>query len=145
MNEEMKKTTVVGLILALVAIAVVLGYALTIAFPLTRPTMLPERPPFPPPGDLDLFYTVKTIISIVNMTLLLSLLYIYAKTYGKVKSKFTLGLVIVMLVLLLYAVTSNPLLQTTFGFRAFGLGPFAMIPDIFATVALVVLLYLSLE
>jgi hypothetical protein len=47
------------------------------------------------------------------------------------------------LVLLLYALSSNPLLQWVFGFRAFGLGPFAMLPDLFTFVALAVLLYLT--
>jgi hypothetical protein len=32
-----------------------------------------------------------------------------------------------------------------FGFRAFGLGPFAMLPDLFTFGALVVLLYLSIK
>ncbi len=140
----MRRIEGIGLVLALVAIAVLLGLVLTTLFPLTRPPPS-QRPPMPPPGDLDLFYTAKVVISIVNTVLLLSLLFIYANIYRRVRSKFTLGLVMVMLVLLLYAVTSNPLLQTRFGFLALGLGPFAMIPDIFATAALVVLLYLSLE
>jgi hypothetical protein len=47
--------------------------------------------------------------------------------------------------LLLNALVSNPLLQFGFGFRAFGLGPFAMLPDLFTFFALVVLLYLTLK
>jgi hypothetical protein len=140
----MKRIAGVGLILILVLVAVLLGVVLTAVFPLSRPQP-PQRPPPLPPGDFELFYTAKTVISIVNIVLLISLMVIYSNLYRKVKSKFTLGLVMVMLVLLLYALTSNPLLQTLFGFQAFGLGPFAMLPDIFATAALVVLLYLSLE
>ena len=140
----MRRIAGVGLILIIVLVAVILGIVLTAAFPVSRPPP-PQRPPPPPPGDLDLFYTAKTVISIVNIVLLVSLMVIYSNLYRKVKSKFTLGLVMVMLVLLLYAMTSNPLLHTLFGFQAVGLGPFAMLPDIFATAALVVLLYLSLE
>jgi hypothetical protein len=33
----------------------------------------------------------------------------------------------------------------TFGFRPFGLGPFAMLPDIFTCIALSVLLYLTIK
>jgi hypothetical protein len=94
---------------------------------------------------MEAFYIAKTVISILNTALIIALLYIYAKIYRNIKSKFTAGLILTMFVLLLYAISSNPLLQILFGFRAFGMGPFAMIPDMFATVALVILLYLSLE
>jgi hypothetical protein len=50
-----------------------------------------------------------------------------------------------MSALLLYAITSNPLVQYIFTYRGFGMGPFILLPDIFATVALSVLLYLSLK
>ncbi len=98
-----------------------------------------------PPGDIELFYTVKTVISTINATLLIFLLITYIDIYTKTKSEFTIGLIIFSMVLLLYALASNPLIQWTFGFRAFGLGPFAMLPDLFTCVALVVLLYLSVK
>ena len=63
----------------------------------------------------------------------------------KLKSEFTLGLMVFSLTLLLYALTSNPLLQWVFGYQAFGLGPFAMIPELFTTLALAVMLYLTLK
>jgi len=97
----------------------------------------------PPPGDIELFYTIKTVISTVNVTLVTILLFTYIDVYWKTKSEFTVGLIIFSLVLLLYTVTSNPILQRVFGFVAFGLGPFAMLPDLFACIALSVLLYLS--
>ena len=62
-----------------------------------------------------------------------------------VKSEFTFGLIVVMSALLLYAVTSNPLVQYIFSYRGFGQGPFVMLPDIFTTIALSVLLYLSMK
>ena len=49
------------------------------------------------------------------------------------------------MVLLLYALAANPLVHLAFGFRAFGLGPFAMLPDFFTCVALIVLLYLTVR
>jgi hypothetical protein len=61
------------------------------------------------------------------------------------KTEFTLWLAIISSVLLLNALTSNPLVHWIFGFRAFGLGPFAMLPDLFTCAALVVLLYLTIK
>ena len=99
----------------------------------------------PPPGDIELFYTAKTVVSTINLTLGIILLFTYIDIYRKTKSDFTVGLIIFSMTLLLYTVASNPIMQWAFGFRAFGLGPFAMLPDLFACIALSVLLYLSLK
>ena len=96
-------------------------------------------------GDIELFYKVKTVLSSINATLLVFLLVTYIDMYKKLKSEFTIGLIIFSLILLLYALSSNPLLQWLFGYRAFGLGPFAMLPDLFTTLALAVLLYLTMK
>ena len=95
--------------------------------------------------DIQLFYTVRAVISTVNVALVLILLFTYLDIYRKTRAEFTAGLVIFSLVLLFYTVTSNPFVQIAFGFRAFGLGPFAMLPDLFTFIALLVLLYLSLK
>ena len=99
----------------------------------------------PPPGDIELFYTAKTVVSTINVTLVMILLFTYIEIYRKTKSDFTVGLIIFSMILLFYTLTSNPIMQWAFGFRAFGLGPFAMLPDLFACIALSVLLYLSLK
>jgi len=99
----------------------------------------------PPPGDIELFYTVKTVVSTVNVALVIILFLTYIDIYRKTKSEFTVGLIIFSITLLLYTLASNPIMHWTFGFSAFGLGPFAMLPDLFACVALSVLLYLSVR
>jgi hypothetical protein len=99
----------------------------------------------PIPGDIELFYTLKTVISSINIVLLIFLCITYIDIYIKTKSEFTIGLIIFSLVLLFYALSSNPLIHLVFGFRAFGLGPFAMLPDIFTCAALIVMLYLTLK
>lgn len=96
-------------------------------------------------GDMELFYTFKTILSTINATLLIFLLITYIDMYKKLHSEFTIGLIIFSLILLLYALTANPLIHLLFGFRASGLGPFAMLPDLFTTLALAVLLYLTMK
>lgn len=113
-------------------------------FPAHRP-MFRRMTYRPPPWDIELFYTLKTVISTVNATLLVSLLAIYVDIYRKVRSDFTVGLIIFAATLLLYALSSNPIVHWIFGFMAFGLGPFAMLPDLFTCIALIVLLYLALK
>jgi len=96
-------------------------------------------------GDIELYYKIQTILSSINATLLVFLLGTYVDMYMKLKSEFTIGLMLFSLTLLMYALTSNPLLQWIFGYQAFGLGPFAMLPEMFTTLALSVLLYLTLK
>lgn len=95
--------------------------------------------------DFAFFYTVKTVVSTVNVTLSIILLAIYVGLYRKTRSEFTVGLIIFSAVILLDALVSDPLVVWVFGFRGFGLGPFAMLPDLFTLAALIVLLFLSVE
>jgi hypothetical protein len=97
------------------------------------------------PGDIELYYTVKTVVSTINVAILIILLSTYIGIYRKTKSEFTIGLTIFSMVLLLNALASNPLIIQGFGFQPFGLGPFAMLPDLFTCVALIILLYLSVK
>ena len=114
-------------------------------FPPPSPMQPPRPPPEGIPGDIGLYYILDTVFSTVNATLLVFLLALYAEIYLKRKVEFTLWLVIFCIVLLLDALTSNPILQWVFGFRPSGLGPFAMLPDIFTFAALTILLYLTLN
>jgi hypothetical protein len=111
-------------------------------------------PPFPwwhpPPethilGDLETYYTVQTVISTINITLLVFLFITYIGIYRKTGSQFTIGLIIFSLVMLLNVLASNPLVRGNFGYYARGLGPFAMLPDVFTLAALIILLYLTIE
>jgi len=146
MNHYMKISMKIWFMLAtLVAVVVLAAFWAT--------TRIPATPPFDPRwprgdrirGDIELFYTIKTVVSTVNVTLLIFLLITYMEIYMKTKSEFTIGLMIFSMVMLLYALTTNPLVHWIFGFRAEGLGPFAMLPDVFTCVALAVLLYLTFK
>ena len=140
----MKRNGKIWLILAsLVVVALLTTFWTTINFPLSP--FGQQRPPRSVPGDIELYYTIKTVVSTINVTLLLLLLITYVDMYVKTKSEFLIGLMIFSMVLLLNALTSNPLITQIFGFRAFGLGPFALLPDLFTFVALVVLLYLTFK
>jgi hypothetical protein len=105
------------------------------------PPYLP--PPYEIPEDIEFFYTAQTVVSTVNVTLSVFLLLIYVSIYRKTRSEFTIGLIIFSVVFILIALASNPLVIRAFGFWPRGLGPFAMLPDLFTCAALVVLLYLS--
>jgi hypothetical protein len=131
------------------ALAALIAVALLVAFfgmqyPTPPPPPFQPRPTYhPPPGDIQLYYTVKVILTTINAAMLIFLFCAYLGLYRKMRSPFTIGLMVFSLVLLLYALSSNPILQWVFGFSAFGLGPFAMLPDLFTFVALAVLLYLT--
>ena len=136
----MRRIASIGSVLGLVTLAVLLGLLLTILYPLPPPPT-----PNPQMGDSAWDYGVRTVLSMVNVTLLLAILYIYVGIYREIKSIITIGQILVMLAFLAFAITSNPAVQLAFGFRAEGLGPFAMIPDMFAAIALAILLEMSLE
>ena len=105
--------------------------------------------PVPPPGsiagDIELFYIARTVLSAVNITLLVVLIVTYVSIYFKTRSEFTIGLLIFAAVFLMKDLTANPFVIGAFGFRLYGLGPFALLPELFEFVALTVLLYLSVK
>lgn len=87
---------------------------------------------------------VQAIITLGNVILLLCLLFIYAKSYEQIKSKFALGLIAFIVLLIVQAFTSNPFVHYMWGFRRMhALGLFVILPDLFEFVALLILLYIS--
>ncbi len=94
-------------------------------------------------GDYEVYYTVKAVLASVNAFLLIVLSSIYWKVYRDTGLEFSLGLVIFSVALLLYSLVSNPLLVSVAGYRGSGLGPFAMLPDLFTCIASFTLLYIS--
>jgi hypothetical protein len=147
MNHRMNGNMRIWLILAtliVVAILATLWATSTVWFQRT-PWEPHPRPPENIRGDIELFYTVETVVSTINVTLSIFLLLIYVGIYRKTRSEFTIGLMIFSAVLLLHAITSIPLVHFVFGFGGFGLGPFAMLPNLFTFGALAILLYLSFK
>jgi hypothetical protein len=151
MENQMDKKTrnlllliVIGLMLIgiLAAVWAVLTFNNNISSPFPfRP--LPQ-PAFNP-ADLEFYYIARTVVSTMNIALLVFLIATYVTIYSKTKSEFTIGLLIFALVFLMKDIASSPFVTGLFGFRLSGLGPFAMLPDLFEFVALSVLLYLSVK
>ena len=102
---------------------------------------LPEPPPWR--DLLPSLLLAKTALATTNSILLTILLISYVRIYRTTSSQFSLGLIIFSVALLLYSLTSNPLIHTLAGFRLSGLGPFTMLPDLFTCIASAILLYLS--
>jgi hypothetical protein len=153
MNKYVKIWTILAILLVVAAIADFLAMHYIAS---SSPSIFDPRLPFGSfnfeadryysyTWDIEVFYKIKTILSSINATLLVLLLATYVDMYRKIQSEFTFGLIVFSLTLLFYALSSNPLLQWLFGYRAFGLGPFAMLPDMFTTLALVVMLYLTMR
>jgi hypothetical protein len=93
-----------------------------------------------------LLANIKALITLGNLILLFCLLVIYIKNYEQIKSKFAMGLIAFIVLLIMQALTSNPLVPAMWGFRHMPImGFFALLPDIFEFVALSVLLYISLK
>jgi hypothetical protein len=93
----------------------------------------------------DWDFTIGTILSIINMSLALVLLTVYYGIYRRTGTQFNLMLIIIALTLLCFSIVANPLVSAVLGYEASGLGPFFILPDLFALAALSALLYLSLK
>jgi hypothetical protein len=150
MEREMSKNSRTWLLLVLLPILIVAAvlaaiWATSTLFYPRRTWQTPEPLPYEIPWDIEFFYIAKTVISTINIIILVFLVLIYIDIYRKTRSEFTIGLIIFSATLLLYALASNPILIRAFGFRLFGLGPFALLPDLFTFAALIVLLYLSIK
>jgi len=98
--------------------------------------------PVPPPNMW--LSNLQAMITLGNVILLLCLLFIYAKSYNQIKSKFALGLIAFIVLLIVQAFTSIPFVHYMWGFRRMhALGLFVILPDVFEFVALLILLYIS--
>jgi hypothetical protein len=138
----------IGLVVAAcIALALLAGYWASTHPPFPEPSLMepPRPPPEGIPGDIQLYYVLNSVFSTLNASLLVFLMALYATIYVRQRVNFTLWLIIFCSVLLLDALTSNPITQWVFGFHPSGLGPFAMLPTIFASAALAILLYLTLR
>jgi len=113
-----------------------------------------QQPQQPGPGQpaqqeqnqsADASKHLKTAVSFINIGLIIPLFVIYAGIYRRMKSSFTLGLMAVIFALGIYTVTSCPLIVSLAGGRTGDIGLFQILPDLCTTVALVILVRISLE
>ena len=93
--------------------------------------------------ELPRVLTIKMIFTTLTSILLIGLIVVHGRVYRETGTRFSLGLVIFSIALILYTLASNPLFHRLVGFRRLGLGPLLMLPDLFMVVAAAILLYLS--
>ncbi|MCT9097075.1 hypothetical protein [Haloarchaeobius sp. HME9146] len=112
-------------------------------------TRLVGRLPLTDHPEIAIQLVVKMFVSTFTVVLLIALTMNYLTVYRELPNRFTLSLIIFCLSLLLYALTSVPIVAMIFGgFRqglAASIGPFAFIPDMFASIAVLILLHQSYE
>lgn len=125
---------------AVVGIAMVISGVISLSVGLSNVGL----PTHGPPVDIETIVRIKLFVTTLNVVVLLALLWNYITVYRDMPNRFTLSLLLFTVALLLYAVSSNPLLPLVLGFRhGTALGPFVFLPDVFASIAVVVLLYQS--
>ena len=93
--------------------------------------------------SMSYYFMVKSVIASLNTILILGLVVIHLKIYRKTGTKFSLGLVLFSIALLLYTLAANPFLHNLIGFRRIGFGPLFIIPDLFTLLASAILIHLS--
>lgn len=104
----------------------------------------PLPPHGPPPELLLLIVRIQLFVTTFNLVMLLALLGLYVSLYRDLPNKYTRSLILLSLALLLYAVTSNPLVHLLFGYRGPPTsGPFVFVPHAFVGFAIIVLFYQS--
>jgi len=90
-------------------------------------------------------YTLGTIIICMNLMLLLGLLGAYIQSYRRTKSSFLLGLIMFLGVLVAQSLLSLPILHVSVGTALYQSNIFTILPNLFETIALIILFYLSME
>lgn len=86
----------------------------------------------------------KTVVSVINSLLMAYIMWFYYVMYRENGSKFSLGLIALSAALLVYSLTSNPWLLSGLSQKGYLYrGLFNIIPDIFTTVAAVIMIYLT--
>src|SRR4030066_1748157 len=150
MENKMDRNVKVWLLITvgLIVIAILAGVLASLRLNSFDSSRFPFRPLQPPefnPADLEFYYIARTVVSTINIALLVFLIATYVTIYRKTRSEFTIGLLIFAMVFLMKDLSSSPFVTGAFGFRPSGLGPFVLLPDLFELVALSVLLYLSVQ
>ena len=124
---------VIGLVIGLVLSSVSLNYARKNREKLADTALF---------RIVSTLYTLSNTLICMNIALLLGLLWVYLDTFRKTKSSFLLGLVLFIGVLLVQSFLSIPLVQ---GVVIEELSLLKILPNLFETIALIILFYLSME
>ncbi len=89
-----------------------------------------------------LFIAAMPVFIVINVLLMMVLLYTYIKSYLRLRSGFTLGIILFISSLLMFVVFSNHTLLRMLGFDK-GFIFMDIVPMVFAAIALAILVYIS--
>src|SRR6056297_1048279 len=97
----------------------VVGIAAVISGVIALSVSLPNLgiPAHAPPVGMESVLRIKLFVTTLNVVVLLALLWNYIAVYRDLPNRFTLSLLLITVALLLYAVSSNPLLPLLLGLR----------------------------
>lgn len=95
---------------------------------------------FSPNRTLQTVILLKVFFTSLNIVLLLGLVTNYLKIYSGLRTSLSRSLVAFSGALMLYAITSSPLTHVLAGFELISVGPFTFLPDIFVTLATIIIL-----
>lgn len=94
--------------------------------------------------QIESYVKFRIVLSSINLVLYGYLLFLYATLFNETRSKFSLGLMSLSGVLLIYSLVSNPLIYVLLrGTQPVWHIVFNNVPDVFATVAAVIMIYLT--
>lgn len=95
-------------------------------------------------GTIRQIYVFTSVINMINISLLSGLLAVYINSFLKTSSNFLLGLSIFIGVLLIQSILSLPVLHAIFA-ATLGFSLIEVLQNIFESIALIILFYLSME
>lgn len=88
------------------------------------------------------YLLLSALLTLAVLGMSVYLIYLYLQDYLRIRTTFTLGLLLVAASFMMYGLTSNPLLHSLFGLGP-NAGIFGIIPSAFMVVALGLLLWIS--
>jgi len=138
------------LLLTLFALMLIVSVPLMVS---AQPT---QRSPWRPPlsdsdretllrleQQIENYIKFRIVVSGLNIILYTYILAMYVQLYQETKSKFSMGLMAFSSVLLIYSIASNPIvLFYMLGTNRSWLNVFNTLPDVFASIAAVIMIYL---
>ncbi|MFA5105357.1 MAG: hypothetical protein WC506_00155 [Candidatus Micrarchaeia archaeon] len=94
-------------------------------------------------GNSGGFLTAAVLLNVINVVVLAFLIAQYITMYMRIKSEFTLGLIVLAYVLMAHSIMSSPVMFTDVANYGAAGSPLALMRAIFTTIAAGVLLYLN--
>jgi hypothetical protein len=144
MEKKVDSNTLKALAGALLALFVSIGLfvAANAAVPFRQFEPGDGPAPAGPPDSFRDVFLGQTLLSLAMLALSCCLFFIYLRDYLQLKSRFTMGLMLMVFSFMLFAAAANPLIHVFFGVYGRS-GPFQVVPYLFATISLAILVWVS--